>query len=171
MHPLTEYPIMSAPQNQATRLTQLDAAVTAVATQLGDFIKESKEHRQRTEADQAQLWAAIREQGNQHSAAIKEQGLQHSAAVKEQGLQLQAAVEKLSSKGQISWPAIIATVSMLVTLIGAGAGVGWMLMESRITQVDNKLEYAAKICDAEQRVINARIDGMDKVNALEHKKP
>jgi hypothetical protein len=124
---------MSIPNNQASRLAKLEGLVGVIATQFSEFIKEAKDHR---EADQAQLWAAIKEQGNQHSAAIKEQGTQ-----------LQAAVEKLSSKGQITWPIICSTLGVVIGLVTAGAGVNNALMEAKIKQTEIRLEYIQKLLE------------------------
>lgn len=121
---------MSAP-SQDTRLTKLESAVTTVATQLGEFIKDNK-------SNQDLLWAAVKEQGNQHSQAIKEQGIQ-----------LQMAVEKLSAKGQISWTAICTTIAVLVTMIGAGAKVSHMLMESRMQQVEKVEDVRTRYMEKE----------------------
>lgn len=116
---------MSDPTNANSRLTKLESAVSTVATQLGDFIKESKDHRQRVEQDQERLWSAI----------------------KEQGTSLQSAVEKLSNNGRITWPVICSTLGVVLALVTAGAGVNNALMEARIKQTEIRQEYMQKSMD------------------------
>jgi membrane protein YqaA with SNARE-associated domain len=119
----------------ATQASAANTSIANVATQLGDFIKDSKEHRERVERDQQMLWAAI----------------------KEQGVALQTSVEKLSNRGQITWPIIVSTVALLVTLIATGAGVGHMLMESRIKQVEIRQEFLTRDADRSYAEKAARI--------------
>jgi hypothetical protein len=111
--------------SQATRFAHLETQVGNVAVQLGDFIKDSKEYRERTERDQAQIWAAIKDQGEQ----------------------FRGAVEKLSGRGQISWQMIVATVGMVLSVSAAAAGVGHALMQSQIRQLEIREEYLQKAVD------------------------
>ena len=96
------------------RYSHLESQVSGVVASLEGFIKESREDRARTEREQTSLWAAIREQGNN----------------------LRNAIEKLSTRGQISWGAVVTTVGLLLALIIAAGQVSVMLMEGRIKQLE-----------------------------------
>ena len=98
----------------ASRYNHLENQVAGLVAQFSDFIRDSKDHRDRIEKDQTQIWGAIREQGEQ----------------------LRSAIEKLSTKGQISWPMIVATVGLILSVSAAAAAVGQVLMESRMKQLE-----------------------------------
>jgi hypothetical protein len=121
-------------------MSSTDAKIATVATQLGDFIKESRR-------DNEQMWAAHKEQG---------QALQ--AAIERQGQALQAAVEKLSNKGQITWPVICSTVGVILSLIIAGGGINHALTESRIKQLEIREEYMQKELDSQEKRIENLIN-------------
>ncbi len=111
------------------RFAHMEASISSVATQLGDFIKESREDRERRDREDKShrdmLWSAI----------------------KEQGVALQSAVEKLSNNNKITWPMICSTLGVVVMLITAGAGVNNALMESRIKQTEIRQEYMQRELD------------------------
>lgn len=134
-------------------MVRMEAAITSLANHYGDFLKENR-------ANNDLLWTAIKEQGIQHSQSIKEQGIQHSQAIKEQGIQLQSAVEKISDQGKISWSAICTTIAVLVAMIGAGAKVSHMLMESRIAQLEKveavRTHYTDKEIDRLREELNSK---------------
>lgn len=105
---------MAQPRTVQERYNHLENQVAGVAATLAGFIKESQDNQARTEREQTTMWGAIREQGEN----------------------LNKAVEKMSTKGQISWPGVIATVGMILSVSAAAAAVGHMLMESRIKQLE-----------------------------------
>lgn len=107
------------------RFAHLETQVGNVSTLLESFIKESKDYRERIERDQSQMWSAIKEQGES----------------------LNRAVERLSNNGRISWPMIVATVGMILSVSAAAAGVGHALMESRIRQLEIREEFLQKAAD------------------------
>lgn len=113
--------------SSTARFAHLEAQVGNVAIQLADFIKESKEHRDRVEVDQARIWSAI----------------------EKQGLALQSAVERLSSRGQISWGMIVSTGGLVLALIAAGGGVNNALMESRIHQLEIQDDAIREVREAQ----------------------
>lgn len=101
-------------QSPTEHYTELEKQVAGVAATLDSFIKDAKEYRERNEREQDSMWKAIREQGEN----------------------LGKAVEKLSTKGQISWPMVVATVGMILTVSGGAATVGQMLVEARVKQLE-----------------------------------
>lgn len=107
-------PMSTQNTSVSNRIGHIETQISGLASSLDGFIKESAEYRARTEREQTQLWAAIREQGDN----------------------LRNAVEKLSVRGQISWGAIVTTGAFILALIGAGAGVNNALLESRIRQLE-----------------------------------
>jgi hypothetical protein len=102
----------TTPAVDTGRYQHLEMQFGAVATQLADFIKDSKEYRDRNERDQMQIWAAI----------------------KDQGVALQSAVERLSNNTRISWPGIVATVGLVLSVSAGAAAIGNAIVESKIAQ-------------------------------------
>jgi len=127
----------TAPRNKPDAYSHMEAQVSGVAASLEGFIKESREFRDRTEREQTNIWAAIREQGDN----------------------LRNAVEKLSANGRIGWPMIISTVTAILAITTAGASVGYMLMESRIKQTEIRQEYHERMLTEyrEEQTYNHRI--------------
>lgn len=113
------------------RYNHLEGQISGIAASLDGFIKESAEYRARTEREQGQIWAAIREQGDN----------------------LRNAVEKLSMKGNISWPMIVSTLGIILSVAVAAAGVGHALMESRIKQVEIRVDYNERDLDRQRELI------------------
>ena len=116
------------PGNQVIDLQRfgtLEANVHAIGENLDAFVTESKEHRNRAERNETQIWNAIREQGER----------------------MNLAVEKLSNNGRISWGMIVSTGGFLVAVIAAGAGVNHALTESRMKQVEIRIEYHQRELD------------------------
>lgn len=124
------------PASASARYTHLETQLGNVATQLADFIKESKEYRDRDERERSQIWAAIKEQGDQ----------------------MRIAFDKLSAKGQISWPAIMTTIAVLLSLIAAAGGVSQMLVESRIRQLEIRDDAMREVMDARFKQIEIRAE-------------
>ena len=122
------------------RFAHLESSISSVAIQLGDFIKESKEYRERIEQDQSRIWTAIEKQGSS----------------------LQQAVERLSARGQISWPLIMSTVSVIVVLVSAGATVNFKLTESRIQQLEVREDSMEKLHDAGMDKLELKTELMSK---------
>lgn len=120
------------PATPAARYAHLETQLGNVATQLADFIRDSKEYRDRIERDQLQIWSAIKEQGEN----------------------LQRSVERLSANGRISWPMIVATVGMVLSVSAGAAAIGNTLMESRIRQTDIRLEYIVKEQDRHREMVD-----------------
>ncbi len=116
----------ATPTTDSARLGHIESQVSSVAASLDSFIKESASFRVRTEKEQTQIWAAIREQGDN----------------------LRNAVEKLSMRGQISWGMIVTTGGLVLALIGAVAGVGNIIMESRIQQLYIRDAAQGELLDA-----------------------
>ena len=111
-----------ATDTQASRLTKMEGVVSGLSQQFADFLKESKEHRDRTERDNQQIWQAI----------------------KEQGAAMQASVDRLSSKGEMSWGKIASVGGfMFVCASGLGALV-WQLSEARVHQLEVKADTVEK---------------------------
>lgn len=131
--------ISSQPNTRVTieaRFAHLESAVSNVAIQLGDFIKESKDHRERIELEQSRIWASIEKQSTN----------------------LQAAVEKLSSRGQLSWPVIMSTISLILVLVSAGATVSYTIMEGRLKQIEIRAEAIREIREAHTLRLEAQIE-------------
>lgn len=122
-------PSKAPSQTTTVRFANLETQIGQVSTQLGDFIKESKDYRDRTERSEAQIWQAI----------------------KENGTNLNLAVERLSMNGRIGWPMIISTVTAVLALTAAGASVGHMLMESRIRQLEIREEFMQRDIDRNEQ--------------------
>lgn len=121
---------MPTPPNTAGQFAHLETQVGSVATQLSDYIKDSKEYRDRIERDQMQIWAAI----------------------KDQGQALQTAVDRLSNAGRISWPGIVATVGLVLSVSAAAAAIGKTLVDAQIRQNQIQIEHMEKEMDrAEDR--------------------
>lgn len=123
-----------ASQSNAARFASLEAQVGAISTTLEDFVTESKEYRLRAERNESQIWAAIKEQGDN----------------------LNRAVERLSNNGRISWGMIVTTGSFILALIGAGAAVNHSLTEARIKQVEIRQEFMARELDRNYEDLKAR---------------
>jgi hypothetical protein len=135
---------LTQPQSQVTieaRFAHLESAVSNVATQLGDFIKESKDHRERIELEQSRIWTSIEKQSSN----------------------LQSAVEKLSSRGQLSWPVIMSTISLILVLVSAGATVSNIIMESRIKQIEIRVEAIREVREAHTRRLEESIEANTKL--------
>lgn len=120
--------------DHATRFAHLETQVSNVAITLTDFIKDSKEHRDRIERDQTQIWTALREQADQ----------------------LRTAVEKLSTKGQISWQMIFAAVSVLVALMGLLAGVNNAIVDGKIQRLEERDQAVKELREAKIETLNVR---------------
>ena len=120
----------------SARFASLETQVGNVATQLGDFIKESKDYRDRTERSEAQIWQAI----------------------KENGANLNIAVEKLSNNGRISWGAIISTGGFLLSIVLAAAGVSHVIVESRIRQLEIREEFMMRDIERHEKSDARRLD-------------
>lgn len=123
-----------ASQSNAARFASLEAQVGAISTTLEDFVTESKEYRLRAERNESQIWAAIKEQGDN----------------------LNRAVERLSNNGRISWGMIVSTGGFILALVGAGAAVNHAMNEARIKQVEIRQEFMAKELDRHYEDLRAR---------------
>jgi hypothetical protein len=120
--------------SNAARFASLEAQVGAISTTLEDFVTESKEYRLRAERNESQIWAAIKEQGDN----------------------LNRAVERLSNNGRISWGMIVSTGGFILALVGAGAAVNHAMNEARIKQVEIRQEFMAKELDRHYEDLRAR---------------
>lgn len=132
------------PTTDSARLGHIESQVSSVATSLEAFIKESSEFRTRTEKEQTQIWAAIRENGDN----------------------LRNAIEKLSTRGQISWGMIVSTGGFLLVVISMVAAVNNQLIQGQLEQLkvtdraserqtDMRLEFQKELRIAEDRVRDA----------------
>ncbi len=127
------------------RYNHLENQIVGIIATVDGFVKESREDRARTEREQSSLWAAIREQGDN----------------------LRNAIEKLSTRGQISWGAVVTTVGLLLALIIAAGQVSVMLMEGRIKQLEIVDACNRQLMDARmqtQEVQNAWLHDLGKEN-------
>jgi hypothetical protein len=120
--------------SNAARFASLEAQVGAISTTLEDFVTESKEYRLRAERNESQIWAAIKEQGDN----------------------LNRAVERLSNNGRISWGMIVSTGGFILALVGAAAAVNHAMNEARIKQVEIRQEFMAKELDRHYEDLRAR---------------
>lgn len=128
----------SPAQTTSTRIEHLETAVSNVAVSLDGFIRETRDHRDRLDKDQASIWAAIRDQGEN----------------------LSRAVDKLSSKGQISWGMIMTAVGTLLGVGAAVATVGQILMESRIKQLEITDSLGRELMDAKLQPHRAEYESL-----------
>lgn len=128
------------------KFAHLEASISSVATQLGDYIKESKEYRDRIERDQSLIWDAI----------------------KEQGKNLQSAVDRLTIKGQISWSVILSSISVVVLVVSAGATVSHKLMESRIKQLEIQDQSMEKLHESNLEQFRIRDEMMMRIIDEDH---
>jgi len=110
----------------AEELAELRMQISTLATTFGDFLNDNKEQRKRDETERERLWTAIENQGKN----------------------LREAFEKLSVKGEIRWPAILVTISVLLGVGTAIATVEHFMVEERIHQLEIVDTYERKITDA-----------------------
>lgn len=111
--------------SDATRYATLETKVASIGDTLDAFVTESSKYRERQERSEAQIWNAIRDQGER----------------------MNLAVEKLSAKGQISWGAIVSTGGFILAVILAGAGANHALSEARIKQLEIRAEFQQRELD------------------------
>lgn len=109
----------------SARFAHFESKVESIGDILDTFVAESKEYRQRQDRTEAQIWSAIREQGER----------------------MNSAVEKLSNNGRISWGMIVSTGGFLLTLIATGAAVNNALSEARVKQLEIRAEYHQRELD------------------------
>jgi hypothetical protein len=136
----------SPAQTTSTRIEHLETAVSNVAVSLDGFIRETRDHRDRLDKDQASIWAAIRDQGEN----------------------LSRAVDKLSSKGQISWGMIMTAVGTLLGVGAAVATVGQMLMESRIKQLEIADTSTLKLMEAKLDTHEVKDEALHELGRENH---
>ncbi len=129
-------PSKAPSQTTDVRFANLETQIGQVSTQLGDFIKESKDYRDRTERSEAQIWQAI----------------------KEQGASLNNAIERLSNNGRISWGAIISTGGFLLSIVLAAAGVSHVIVESRIRQLEIREEFMQRDIERNEKASLRQLD-------------
>lgn len=127
---------MGAPNNQRDRLSQLEIGLTSLTTQLGEFVKDSRDYRERAEREQAAIWQTLKEQNAHFTAAL----------------------EKLAGKGALSWQVVAMTIGLILSMVCTAAGLGHAFMESRMRQVEVHLDY-----QKEEILRNRdRLDGHDQ---------
>lgn len=129
-----------------SRYSNLEIQVGNVATQLGDFIKESRADRERDERERSKIWSAIKEQGDQ----------------------MRIAFDKLSSKGQISWPMIMTAIGTLLLVGSAVATVGQMLMESRIKQLEIVDRWTREVMEEKIKQLEIRAEYLRDLGRENH---
>jgi phage-related protein len=105
------------------RLGNLETAVAGIASEVSAFIKESHEHRERIERDQTAIWQAVKEQGDRFTAAV----------------------DRISTRGALSWPVVVITISMILGLITGIAVVAEKVAEARLRQHEIRMDYIEKI--------------------------
>lgn len=111
-----------ATDTQASRLTKMEGVVSGLSQQFADFLKESKEHRDRIERDNQQIWQAI----------------------KEQGAAMQSSVDRLSSKGEMSWGKIASVGGFLFVCASGLGAMAWQISEHRVHQLEVKADTVEK---------------------------
>ena len=52
---------------------------------------------------------------------------------------------------------VVATVGMIITVSGAAATVGHMLMESRIRQIEIRDEFLSRMCDENHEAMRSHL--------------
>jgi hypothetical protein len=109
------------------RLGYLEAAVAGIASEVSAFLKESHEHRERIERDQAAIWTAVKEQGDRFTAAV----------------------DRISTRGALSWPAIVITIGMILGLITSIAVIAEKIAEARLQQHVIRMDYMEEIREIE----------------------
>lgn len=109
------------------RLGNLEAAVAGIASEVSAFLKESHEHRERIERDQAAIWAAVKEQGDRFTAAV----------------------DRISTRGALSWPVVVITIGMILGLITSIAVIAEKIAEARLQQHVIRMNYMEEIREIE----------------------
>ena len=126
------------------RLTKVESAVATMSAQFTEFLKETKDHRDRTDRDNQQLWQALKEQG-------------HS---------MQISVDRLASKSEMSWSKI-ASVGGFLFVCGSGlAALVWQLGETRIHQLEIQSESNSKLRESQLRQLEIRDEETSDMLAL-----
>jgi len=128
-------PIYTNPEDDS-RFTRLETQMGGLAQQFSDFLRENKDHRDRIEIEQSKIWTAMQEQGKN----------------------MQASVDRLTARGQISWPVIMVTITVVLTIFSLAAGLGHALMESRIRQLEIQDTANKELMEAKNETQNVRID-------------
>ncbi|MEI6177582.1 MAG: hypothetical protein WCS43_11875 [Verrucomicrobiota bacterium] len=128
------------------RYNHLETQVSEVAMALKSFIADTKDHRERLDRDQSQIWQAIRDQG----------------------VQMREAIEKLSLRGEIRWPAIVTTVSLIVLLATSASAVLYTLSESRIKQLEIAASAEQRVGTAQRETIASHVDYLHELGRENH---
>ena len=118
----------TTPRNTTGRLVHLETALSGLAAQISTFIKESHEHRDRIERDQAAIWTAVKEQGDRFTAAV----------------------DRISTRGALSWPVVVITIGMILGLITSIAVIAEKIAEARLQQHEIRMDYIEKIKEIEK---------------------
>lgn len=108
-----------SPKQVTVERDHLESQVSGIAASLDSFIKESREFRDRTEREQTNIWAAIREQGDN----------------------MRNAVEKLSTRGQLSWQLIFSAITVLLAVTSGAAVLGQIFVDLRMEQFEIHNSY------------------------------
>jgi hypothetical protein len=124
------------PRNTTGRLVHLETALSGLASQISTFIKESHEHRDRIERDQAAIWTAVKEQGDRFTAAV----------------------DRISTRGALSWPVVVITIGMILGLITSIAVIAEKIAEARLQQHEIRMDYIEKIKEIEKAHIREMIE-------------
>ena len=119
---MTEEP---STQTSNARLGHLETAIASLASQVSAFVKDSHEHRERIERDQALLWQAVKEQGKTFTDAVS----------------------RISDARALSWPVIVVTIGMILGLISAFAFVAEKIADARLKQQEIRMDYMEKISE------------------------
>lgn len=167
-----------ATRNPATadaRFGHMEAQVEKVASVLTSFIAETRDHRDRQDKGQNDIWVAIKEMGERNtllqresSIALLAQGARFEDGQKTQSHQMQKAIENLTQRGEIRWPAIVTTVVMLVVLATAVSGVLWTLSESRIRQLEITDAANQRIHDANMETVKVQVANLHELGRENH---
>jgi hypothetical protein len=118
---------MSDSKTPNDRIGKVENGLTQLAVQLGEFIKDTREHRDRHERDQSAIWHAIRDQGKQFTEAV----------------------EKLSTKGALSWPVVAMTIGLVLTIVSGAAAIGHQIMEGRMATLRAEVAANEKVTNIE----------------------
>lgn len=127
-----------ASENTTTRTTtarlgHLETAIAGIASQVSAFIKESHEHRERIERDQAAIWAAVKDQGDKFTDAV----------------------DRISTRGALSWPVVVITIGMILGLITSIAVIAEKIADARLEHGVIRMNYMEEIRDREDAHIRS----------------
>ena len=137
MATVPKYSRQTSPTNIQERQNHLENMLTGITTAFNDSLTEDTKRREKDEVERSRIWTALEKQNSDLSEAIREQGRQ-----------MNTGFDKLAAKGEIRWPAILVTISVLLGVGGAIATVEHAIVEGRIRQLELVDEYSGKLMES-----------------------